>query len=90
MFQKYMTQAMVKIGFTVVRVAAQTFYHAARLVLATVHGDDLIASGETQWLDMLDEALEQCSVLKKLQMEPANDTHEENSELECGRISLEG
>ena len=51
-----MIQAMVKIGFTVVRVAAQTFYHAAWLVLATVHDDDFIAASETQSLDVLDEA----------------------------------
>ena len=38
-----MTQAMAMIGFT--RVAAKTFYHAAWVVLATVHGDDFIASG---------------------------------------------
>ena len=55
---------MVKIGCTVLRVAAQTFYHAAWLVLATVHGDDFIAAGETQSLDMLDEALEHFFVLK--------------------------
>ena len=47
-------------------MAAQTFYHAAWLVLATVYGDDFIASGETQWLDMLDDALDQFFVLKKM------------------------
>ena len=57
---------MVKIGFTVVRVAAQTFHHAAWLVQATVHDDDFIAAGETQSLDVLDEALEQFFVLKKM------------------------
>ena len=29
LFQEYVIQAMVKIGFAVVCVAAQTFYHAA-------------------------------------------------------------
>ena len=57
---------MVKIGFTVVRVAAPTFFHAARLALATVHGDDLTAAGVAQSVDMLDEALEQFFVLKKM------------------------
>ena len=66
LFQEYVIQGMVKIGFTVVRVAAQTFYHAAWLVLATVHGNDFMGSGETQSLDMLDEALEQFFVLKKM------------------------
>ena len=53
-------------GFTVVRVAVQTFYHATWLVLATVHGDDFVAARQTQSLDMLDEALEQLFVLKKM------------------------
>ena len=66
LFQEYVIQARVKIGFTVVRVAAQTFHHAASLVLAIVHGDDFIASGETQSWDMLDQALEQFFVLKKM------------------------
>ena len=59
-------QAMVKMGFTQVREAAQTFYHAVWLVLATVHGDDSIASGQTQSLDKLDDALEQFFVLTKM------------------------
>ena len=46
-------------------VAAQTFYHATWLVLSIVHGHEFIA-GETQSLDMLDEALEQFFVLKKM------------------------
>ena len=57
---------MVKIGLTVERVAAQTFYHATWLVLATVHGDDVMAAGETQSLDMLVEALEQFFALMKM------------------------
>ena len=56
LFQEYVTQAMVKIGSTAVSVGEQTFYHAAWLVLATVHSDDFIAAGATQSLDMLDEA----------------------------------
>ena len=47
-------------------MAAQTFNHAAWLVLATVHGDDFAAAGETQSLDMLNEALEHFFVLKKM------------------------
>ena len=65
LLNEYVIQAMVKIGFTLVFVAAQTFYLAAWLMLATVHGDDFIASGETQSLDMLDGAFEQFFVLKK-------------------------
>ena len=61
-----MIQATVKVGFTVVRVAAQTFYHATWLVQATVHGDDFTAARETQSLDVLDGALEQFFVLKKM------------------------
>ena len=57
---------MVKIGFTVVRVAAQTFYHATWLVLATVHGDDFMAAGETQSLDIFHEELEHMFVTKKM------------------------
>ena len=57
---------MVKIGFTAVRVAAQTCYYAPRQVLATVHGDDFIAAGETHPLDMLDEVSEQFFLLKKM------------------------
>ena len=56
---------MVKIAFTVVRVAAQTFYHATWLVLATVYGDDFQA-GETRSLDVFDEALEQFLVLTQM------------------------
>ena len=59
LFQEYVIQATVKIGPRVVRVAAQTFCHAAWLVLATVHGDDFEAASETQSLDILDEAMEQ-------------------------------
>ena len=66
MFQEHVTQATMKIGFTQVYAAAQTFYHATWLVLATEHGDDFKAAGETQSLDMLDEALEQFFVLKKV------------------------
>ena len=55
---------MVKIGFAAVRVAAQTFHNAAWLVPATVHGDDFIASGDTQSFDMLNE--EQFRVVKKM------------------------
>ena len=77
-FQEYAIQATVKIGFTVVRVAAQTFYHGTWLALATVHSDDFIAAGETQSLDMLDEALEQFVVLKKMPRP---------GPLEVGRIS---
>ena len=55
LFPKYVIQAMVKIGFTVVRVAAQT-----------VHGDDFIASRDTQSLDMFDEELELFFALKKM------------------------
>ena len=69
LFQEHVRQAMVKIGFTVVRVAAQTIYHAAWLVLATVHGDDFVASGETQSLDMLDRAWERFFVLRKSELE---------------------
>ena len=61
-----MIQATVKVGFTVVRVAAQMFYHATWLVQATVHGDDFTAARETQSLDVLDGALEQFFVLKKM------------------------
>ena len=50
LFQENVIQAMVKIGFTVVRVAAQTFSLATWRVLATVHGDDCTAVGETQSL----------------------------------------
>ena len=56
---------MVKIGFTVVCVVAQTVYHAAWLVLTTLHGDFTEAS-EAQSLDMLDEALEEFFVLEKM------------------------
>ena len=56
LFQEYVTQAMVKIGSTSVSVGEQMFYHAAWLVLATVHSEDFIAAGATQSLDMLDEA----------------------------------
>ena len=34
LFQEHVIQGMVKIGFTVVRVAAQTFYHATWQELA--------------------------------------------------------
>ena len=64
--QEYVIRAMVKIGFTVVSVAAQTFYHAGWLLLATVHDDHFIAASETQSLDVLDEALEKFFVLKKM------------------------
>ena len=53
LFPEYVMQAMVKIGFTLVRVAVQTFYHAAWLVPATVHSDDFTALGGTQSLHML-------------------------------------
>ena len=36
------------------------------MVLATVDGDDFISACETQSLDMLDEAMEQFFVLKKM------------------------
>ena len=62
-------QALVKILFTVVHVAAQAICHAAWFVLATVLGDDFIASNETQSFDMLDKALEQAFVLKKMPRE---------------------
>ena len=44
----------------------QTFYHETWLVLANAHGDDFLAAGETQSLNMIDEALEQFFVLKKM------------------------
>ena len=66
LFQEYVIRAMVKIGFTVVRVAAWTFYHATWLVLGIVHGDNFTAAGETQSLDMPDEELEQFFVLKTM------------------------
>ena len=65
LFQEFLIQAMVKIGLTEVRVVAQTFNHS-RWLLATVHGDDFIAAGETRSLDMLDEALEQFFALEKM------------------------
>ena len=37
-----------------------------RCVLATVRGDDIMAAGETQTLDMLDEALERFFVLQQM------------------------
>ena len=82
---------MVKFGFTVVRVAAKTSYSATWLVLATVHGDDLMAAGETQSLDMLDEALEHFFVLEKMQRIEALEVGVySDGVLECGRLSLEG
>ena len=51
---------MVKIGFTAVRVPAQTF-----LPRGMAGAGNFIAAGETQSLDMLDEAFEQYFVLKK-------------------------
>ena len=62
-------------------------------------GEDFIASGETQSLGMLDEALEQFFVLKKMpriglvsseETSEGQCTKEENSELECGWVTLEG
>ena len=64
--QEHVMHDMVKIGFTAVREAAQSFHHATWLVLATVHGDDITAAGDTPSLDMLDETLVQFSVLKKM------------------------
>ena len=67
LFQEYVIQAMVNIGFTAVRVAAQTFLnHAAWEVLATLHGDDFTAAGESLSLDILHEASAQFSVLQKM------------------------
>ena len=57
-------------------------------MLATVHGDNFLASSETQSLDMFDEALEQFFVLKKMpsigphEWNQRRTGHEENSELE--------
>ena len=63
LFQRYLIDSLVFMGFTRVKVAAQFFAHEKGMVIA-VHGDDIMAAGTPSSLDWLDEGLKQFFMLK--------------------------
>ena len=59
LFQRYVIDSLVAMGFVCVKVAAQFFAHVGRSLLVAVHGDDFMAAGSREELDWLDEGLSQ-------------------------------
>jgi hypothetical protein len=66
LFLEFMVTALSKCGYVALKITRQVFYNAQNDSMAALHGDDIIAEGESEALDRLDAALTPLCHLKVL------------------------
>ena len=65
LFQEHM-KGVLKVGYAALKVCHQVYHCLVTESMAAIHGDDIIAEGEPEKLDCLDEVLKQLVVVKVL------------------------
>ena len=65
-FQEHMKGVLGEAGYAALEVCHQVYYCLEADSMAALHGDDIIAEGEPERLNRLDEVLEQLIVVKVL------------------------
>ena len=64
--QEHMKWILGEAGYPALKVCHQVFYCFDAHSVAAIHGDDIIAEGEPEEMDRLDEALKRLVVVKVL------------------------
>ena len=66
LFQEHMKGVLGEAGYAALKVCHQVYYCLEADSMAAIHGDDIIAEGEPEKLNRLDEVLKQLVVVKVL------------------------
>ena len=66
LFQEHMLGVLGEAGYAALKVCHQVYFCLEADSMAALHGDDIIAEGEPERLNRLDEVLEQLIVVKVL------------------------
>ena len=66
LFQEHMTGVLKEAGYAALKVCHQVYHCLETDSMAAIHGDGIIAEGEPEKLDRLDEVLKQLVVVKVL------------------------
>ena len=66
LFQEHMKGVLKEVGYAALKVCHQVYHCLETESMAAIHGDDIIAEGEPEKLDRLDEVLKQLVVVKVL------------------------
>ena len=64
LFQNYVMEILVGIGFVRLKVACQVFWHKDRVINFAVHGDDFMVTAEPEGMEWMDHQLSEAFEIK--------------------------